>query len=43
MPAASVDGTQARTALRRLIVLTVHGTDDIETWQDAIGSLRRTS
>lgn len=39
---ADADGTQARTALRRLIVLTVHGTHDIETWQDAIGSLRRT-
>lgn len=40
--ASDADGAQARTALRRLIVLTVHGTDDVETWQDAIGSLRRT-
>jgi hypothetical protein len=33
------DGTKARRALKRLVSLTVHGTEDIKTWQGAIAAL----
>jgi hypothetical protein len=37
--AADADGGKARDVLKRLVVLTVHGTEDLEKWQGAIAAL----
>jgi hypothetical protein len=37
--AADADGSKARKVLKRLVVLTVRGTEDVEKWQGAIGAL----